>query len=121
MRYSHASFRYKHSMKRREKLPLKQFLRKSALAKTKRSVDRELRKRNSFVGAKLGLARREARLTQTQVASMFGRHQTFIAKLEAGVHYGAFVEVEKLAAMYGKTLSDFWDDIPPVLRYRPHQ
>lgn len=92
------------------------FKKRSALARKKKILDKQLRKRNALLAAALAIARKEARVKQSDAAYRFGRDQTFIAKLERGVRRIAFVEVEFLAELYGKQLADFWDDIPPVHR-----
>ena len=57
--------------------------------------------------AKLKQARTEAGLTQVEVAKSFRKPQSFVAKFESGERRLDFVEVEKLANLYGKPLSFF--------------
>jgi transcriptional regulator with XRE-family HTH domain len=57
--------------------------------------------------AKLRRAREEAGLTQVQVAKLVGRPQTWVSKCELGERRVDVVELEDLAAVYGKTLEWF--------------
>ena len=56
---------------------------------------------------RLRQARAEAGLTQTAVAERLGRPQTWVSKCELGERRVDFVELEDLAAVYGKPLSFF--------------
>ena len=57
--------------------------------------------------AKLRQAREEAGLTQVQVAKLVGRPQTWVSKCELGERRVDVVELEDLAAAYGKPLEWF--------------
>jgi transcriptional regulator with XRE-family HTH domain len=57
--------------------------------------------------AKLRRAREEAGLTQVQVAKIVGRPQTWVSKCELGERRVDVVELEDLAAAYGKALDWF--------------
>ena len=57
--------------------------------------------------AKLRRARDEAGLTQVQVAKLVGRPQTWVSKCELGERRVDVVELEDLAAAYGKTVGWF--------------
>lgn len=57
--------------------------------------------------AKLRRAREEAGLTQVQVAKLVGRPQTWVSKCELGERRVDIVELEDLAAAYGKGLDWF--------------
>ena len=57
--------------------------------------------------AKLRRARDEAGLTQVQVAKLVGRPQTWVSKCELGERRVDVVELEDLAAVYGKPLEWF--------------
>jgi transcriptional regulator with XRE-family HTH domain len=57
--------------------------------------------------AKLRRARDEAGLTQVQVAKLVGRPQTWVSKCELGERRVDVVELEDLAAAYGKPLEWF--------------
>ena len=59
---------------------------------------------------KLRQARRDAKLTQVQVAEMLGTRQTFVSKAELGERRLDIVEVQILAHLYGKHLTYFQDD-----------
>ena len=56
---------------------------------------------------RLRRAREEAELSQEQVAKMLGRPQTWVSKCELGERRVDFVELEDLAATYGKSLDWF--------------
>jgi transcriptional regulator with XRE-family HTH domain len=77
----------------------------------KRRVDRALKERSEILVTRLLEAREVLRLTQAAVAKEFGRDQSFISKIEKGKRSPTFVEVERLASIYGKTLSEFWGDV----------
>ncbi len=55
----------------------------------------------------LRTAREEAGLTQVQAAKKLRRTQTWVSKCELGERRVDFVELENLAAVYGKPLSYF--------------
>ena len=57
--------------------------------------------------AKLRRAREEAGLTQVEVAELVGRPQTWVSKCELGERRVDVVELEDLAAAYGKALEWF--------------
>ncbi len=57
--------------------------------------------------ARLRRAREDAGLTQVQVAKRLGRPQTWLSKCELGERRVDFVELEDLAAVYGKPLEWF--------------
>jgi hypothetical protein len=57
--------------------------------------------------ARLRLARSEAKLMQEQVAEKLGRTQTWVSNSELGERRVDFVELEDLAAAYGKPLDWF--------------
>ena len=59
---------------------------------------------------KLRLARREANLTQAQVGTFLGKHQTYVSKLETGERRLEFSELQILARVYQKPLSFFEDE-----------
>ncbi len=52
-------------------------------------------------------ARREARLTQTEVAAKFGTHASFISKVEAGERRIDVVELAEFCRLYGVPLATF--------------
>lgn len=56
---------------------------------------------------RLRRAREEAGLTQVQVAKLLGRPQTWVSKCELGERRVDFVELDDLAAAYGKSLDWF--------------
>ncbi len=57
--------------------------------------------------SRLRRARKEADLTQTEVAKQLGRSQTWVSKSELGERRVDFVELEDFAAVYGRPLSYF--------------
>jgi transcriptional regulator with XRE-family HTH domain len=59
-----------------------------------------------FIG-RLVRARKEAGLTQVQVAKRLGKAHSFISKCELGERRVDFVELQQLAQIYGKDLSFF--------------
>src|SRR5579863_5744025 len=99
------------SMKLKKELPLSEWKiareRLDALVQTRKTARLEFSERNARLRNLLRLAREESGLTQAQVGRGLGRDQTFIAKIETGVRIASFVEVEELARVYRKTLSDF--------------
>ena len=54
--------------------------------------------------AKLRRAREDAGLTQVEVAKLVERPQTWVSKCELGERRADVVELEDLAAVYGKAL-----------------
>lgn len=64
-------------------------------------------KRYRAFRARLRGAREEAGLSQQQVAALVGRPQTWVSKCELGERRVDFVELEDLAAAYGKPLDWF--------------
>jgi transcriptional regulator with XRE-family HTH domain len=56
---------------------------------------------------RLQSARHEAGLTQTQVAKVFGRPQSFVSKCESGERRIDVFELEDFASIYGKPLTFF--------------
>ena len=59
--------------------------------------------------ARLVQARKQAGLTQVEVATRLGKAHSFISKCELGERRVDFVELKQLAKIYGKDLS-FFDD-----------
>jgi transcriptional regulator with XRE-family HTH domain len=68
--------------------------------------------------ARLREARTVSLLSQAEVAQKFGRDQSFISKIENGKQRATFVEVERLASIYGKTLAEFWEGVSRLPVYR---
>lgn len=56
---------------------------------------------------RLRQARRDAKLTQIDVAKKFNKPQSFVSKFESGERRLDFIEVERLAKLYGKPLNFF--------------
>ena len=52
-------------------------------------------------------ARKEAGLTQVQVAKSLGVHAPFISKIESGERRVDVVELDQLCALYGQRLTTF--------------
>ena len=59
--------------------------------------------------ARLVQARREAGLTQVEVAKRLGRPNSFVSKCELGERRVDVVELQQLAQIYRKDLSFFWN------------
>ena len=59
--------------------------------------------------ARLVRARREAGLTQVEVAKRLGKAHSFVSKCELGERRVDFVELQQLAKIYRKDLSFFCD------------
>ncbi len=59
--------------------------------------------------ARLIEARKQAGLTQVDVAKRLGRAHSFISKCELGERRVDFVELQQLAKLYNKDLSFFCD------------
>jgi transcriptional regulator with XRE-family HTH domain len=59
--------------------------------------------------ARLVQARRDARLTQVEVAKRLGKAHSFLSKCELGERRVDFVELQQLAKIYGKDISFFRD------------
>lgn len=57
--------------------------------------------------ARLVQARKDAGLTQVEVARRMGKANSFISKCELGERRVDFVELQQLAKIYGKDLSFF--------------
>ena len=60
--------------------------------------------------AKLRQARRDAGLSQAQVAHAVGRPQSFVSKVESGERRVDVVELQVLASLYHRPLSYFADE-----------
>jgi transcriptional regulator with XRE-family HTH domain len=83
--------------------------------------DREVKRGHKFlkaVGQRLRQARRDAGLTQTQVAEILGKHQTYVSKCERAelrVDLGEFVRFiaiyDKPTTRYLDYLLEIWDEI----------
>ena len=54
-------------------------------------------------------ARRDAGLTQVEVAERLGKAHSFLSKCELGERRVDFVELQQLAKIYGKDISFFRD------------
>jgi transcriptional regulator with XRE-family HTH domain len=59
--------------------------------------------------ARLVQARRDAGLTQVEVAKRLGKAHSFLSKCELGERRVDFVELQQLANIYGKDISFFRD------------
>jgi len=59
--------------------------------------------------ARLVQARRDAGLTQVEVAKRLGKAHSFLSKCELGERRVDFVELQQLAKIYGKEISFFRD------------
>ncbi len=57
--------------------------------------------------AALRLARKDAGLTQTQVAKKFGTHASFVSKCESGERRIDVIELSEFCRCYGVTIGDF--------------
>jgi transcriptional regulator with XRE-family HTH domain len=81
-------------------------------------LDKKSDYQNELIRDRLKSARRKAGMTQTQAASQLGRDQTFLTRIESGSREVTFVELEQLAKVYRKALSDF-ETIEEVERLHP--
>jgi transcriptional regulator with XRE-family HTH domain len=61
--------------------------------------------------AKLKAARRAAGLTQTEVASLLGKPQSFVAKCESGERRIDVVELARFVKLYRRPMSHFLADL----------
>ena len=52
-------------------------------------------------------ARKEKKLTQTEVAALLGKPQSYVAKCENGERRIDVIELAEFAKLYGKTLDYF--------------
>ena len=59
--------------------------------------------------ARLVQARKDAALTQVEVARRLGRPNSFISKCELGERRVDVVELQQLAKIYRKKMEFFWD------------
>ena len=59
--------------------------------------------------ARLVQARRDAGLTQVEVAKHLGKAHSFLSKCELGERRVDFVELQQLAKIYGKDIAFFRD------------
>ncbi len=64
-------------------------------------------KKYSRLLAVLREARKDAGLTQTQVAAKFGAHASFVSKCESGERRIDAVELAEFCGLYGVKLSEF--------------
>lgn len=60
---------------------------------------------------KLQKARKDANLTQVQVAELLGKPQSFVSKTESGERRVDFVELQVFAKAYRKPLTFFTDTV----------
>ena len=56
------------------------------------------------------IARKEAGLTQTDVADLLGKQQSFVSKCESGERRVDVVELNEFARIYNKPIGFFYDD-----------
>jgi len=56
---------------------------------------------------KLRQARKEKSMTQTDVAQMLGKHQSYVAKCESGERRVDIIELVEFAQLYEKSLDYF--------------
>jgi transcriptional regulator with XRE-family HTH domain len=71
--------------------------------------DRDYQKAYKRFLARLVQARRDAGLTQVQVAKRLSKAHSFLSKCELGERRVDFVELQQLAKIYKKDLSFFTD------------
>lgn len=71
--------------------------------------DRNYQKAYKKFLARLVQARRDAGLTQVEVANRLGKAHSFLSKCELGERRVDFVELQQLAQIYKKDLSFFTD------------
>ena len=56
---------------------------------------------------RLRQARKDAGYTQAEVARIFGKYSSFVSKIEIGERRLDPMELQDLARLYGKPVSDF--------------
>ena len=66
-------------------------------------------KEHRLLVKKLIQARREARLTQNEVAKKLNKTQSYVSKLESGQRRIDIVQIKELAAIYKKSPKKFVD------------
>ena len=64
-------------------------------------------KEYKIVLERLKKARLDTGLTQVQVAKKLGHHQSYVSKIESGERRVDVVELNRLAKLYGKSVSYF--------------
>jgi transcriptional regulator with XRE-family HTH domain len=69
--------------------------------------DRSYQKAYKSFLARLIQARKQAGLTQVEVATRLGKPHSFVSKCELGERRVDFVELQKFAKIYGKELTFF--------------
>ena len=67
-------------------------------------------KKYAHLLSRLRQARKDARLTQTDVAKKFGTHASFVSKVESGERRIDVVELADFCRVYGISLSRFIQD-----------
>jgi ribosome-binding protein aMBF1 (putative translation factor) len=109
-------------MRARKRLPLAEYIEKKTRLKRRTRAKSTSKSQNADLRAKLLAARTAAGLKQFEAGEALGRDQTFIAKIESGARAVSFVEVEQLARIYGKQLTDFstMSQMAPVRRIFSH-
>jgi len=80
-----------------------------ASAKTKKSIQSN---RYRQMIQRLRAARKDAGLTQSQVAAKLGQPQSFVSKCESGERRVDALELERFAQLYGKPLTFFLGNKP---------
>jgi ribosome-binding protein aMBF1 (putative translation factor) len=73
--------------------------------------DREYQEAYKAFRDRLIRARKEAGMTQRQVSAKMGKSNSFISKCELGERRVDYVELQKLAVIYRKSISFF--NLPP--------
>lgn len=63
--------------------------------------------RYQYLLVRLKEARYQAGLTQAEAAALLGKTQSYISKVESGERRVGFIELEDLAAAYGRPLEYF--------------
>jgi transcriptional regulator with XRE-family HTH domain len=72
------------------------------------------KKEYEVIIAKLKEARKKTGLTQSEVAEKFGRHQSYMAKIEGGERRLDIMEFIELAQMYGRSPEYFLKELKNI-------
>ena len=68
--------------------------------------------RHTLIGNKIRAARKQLRMSQTDLAKVLGRSHVAISKIERGITKLKVTDLDRLARALGRTLDYFTNDIP---------
>jgi transcriptional regulator with XRE-family HTH domain len=72
--------------------------------------------RTRLLAIRLRQARREAGLSQTEIAARLNRPQSYISRCESGARRIDVFELQEFARVYDKPLTFFVENLPVALR-----